>query len=38
MGRRWFGPMALTSTGDMNRWIPWWCTQVVGEKCMNGKL
>jgi hypothetical protein len=37
MGRIWFGAMALTSTGDMNRWIPRWCTQVV-EKRMDGKL
>jgi hypothetical protein len=38
MGRRWFGVMALTSTGDMNRWIPRWCTQVVGVKRMDVKL
>jgi hypothetical protein len=38
MGRRWFVAMALTSTGDMNRWIPRWCTQVVVAKRMDGKL
>jgi hypothetical protein len=38
MGRRWFVAMALTSTGDMNRWIPRWCTQVVVEKCMDDEL
>jgi hypothetical protein len=38
MGRRWFVAMALTSTGDMNQWIPQWCTQVVVEKRMDGKL
>jgi hypothetical protein len=32
MGRRWFGAMALTSSGDMNQWIPRWCTLVVGER------
>ncbi|XP_020400034.1 uncharacterized protein [Zea mays] len=31
MGRRWFGIMAPTSTGDMNQWIPRWSTQVVGK-------
>jgi hypothetical protein len=31
IGRRWFGAMALTSTGDMNQWIPRWYTQVVGK-------
>jgi hypothetical protein len=38
MGRRWFVAMALTSIGDMNRWIPRWCMQVVVEKCMDDKL
>jgi hypothetical protein len=38
MGRRWFVATALTSTGDMNQWIPRWCTQVVVEKCMDGML
>jgi hypothetical protein len=38
MGRRWFVAMALTSTGDMNRWIPRWCMQVVMEKRIDGKL
>jgi hypothetical protein len=28
----------LTSTGDMNWWIPRWCTQVVVAKRMDGKL
>jgi hypothetical protein len=38
MGRKWFVAMTLTSTGDMNWWIPRWCTQVVVEKRMDDKL
>jgi hypothetical protein len=38
MGRRWFVAMALTSTSDMNWWIPLWCTQVVVAKRIDSKL
>jgi hypothetical protein len=31
MGRRWFDVIALTSTSNMNCWIPQWCTLVVAK-------